>query len=572
MNLENQVREKASLWTKEPYDETTKSKTEDLLNEGGDNLIDAFYKDLDFGTGGLRGVMGPGTNRVNKYTLGAATQGLANYLMLHFPNEQIKVAIAHDSRNNSNAFSKEVAAVLASNGIKVFLFEDLRPTPSLSFAVRHLGCQSGIVITASHNPPEYNGYKVYWKDGGQLVPPHDKGVIDEVRKVNVNDLSFDFNPELVEEIGEAVDEAYLGLVQQQSLGSDGKEDLSIVFTPIHGTSIVMMPPALKRSGFKKVHTIAEQAKPDGNFPTVKSPNPEEAAALDMAVKKAEEINADIVIGTDPDADRVGLAVKGLDGEMTLINGNQAASVLIYYLLENWKKRGQLNGKQFVAKTVVTTDLIEKIAEGYSVDCPSVLTGFKWIADIIRAKEGELQFIGGGEESYGYMIGDFVRDKDAIASGVMLAEAAAWAKSKGSSFYELLIDVYVQFGFYLEDLVSLTKKGRKGAEEISELMETYRSNTPEEIGGERVVKMLDYQSSKELEIETGVSYAIDLPKSNVLQFITNKGSKITARPSGTEPKIKYYFSVNANLASKTEFKAVKTQLEERISKMKTSLGV
>ena len=497
---------------------------------------------------------------------------MANYLLNQITDQQISVAIAYDSRNNSKEFSQEVAAVLASNGIKVFLFEDLRPTPSLSFAIRHLNCHAGIVITASHNPPEYNGYKVYWNDGGQLVPPHDKGVIDEVRKVDVSTLSFEYKPELIEIIGEKVDNAYLDALQQLSLSQAGKKELSVVFTSIHGTSIVMMPPAFERAGFQKFHIIEEQAKPDGNFPTVKSPNPEEAAALDMAVQKAKELDADMVIGTDPDADRVGIAVKNMQGEIVLLNGNQAASVLIYYLLENWKKLGKLDGKQFVAKTIVTSDLLEKIAEAYEVDCPSVLTGFKWIADIIRKKEGELQFIGGGEESYGYMIGDIVRDKDAIASGLMLAEAAAWAKSKGSSFYELLIDIYCQFGYYQEDLLSITKKGRKGAEEIAELMESYRKNSPEKIGGEKVVKMLDYQSSIEVDLNSGSRYSIELPKSNVLQFITERGSKITARPSGTEPKIKYYFSVNQSLSSKADFPNAQREVFQRIAAMKSDLGL
>lgn len=572
MDLEKELQDKALEWTKAPYDVQTQEKTKALIEKGGDDFIDAFYKDLDFGTGGLRGIMGVGTNRVNKYTFGAATQGLANYLLKEVPNAPLSVAIAYDSRNNSKEFSNDVAAVLASNGIKVYLFEDLRPTPSLSFAIRHLKCSAGIVITASHNPPEYNGFKVYWDDGGQLVPPHDKGVIEEVRAVDVADLSFDYKPELVEIIGQKVDDAYLNALQKLSLTNEGKHDLSVVFTSIHGTSIVMMPPAFERAGFKKFHSIEEQAKPDGNFPTVKSPNPEEAAALDMAVKKAREIDADMVIGTDPDADRVGIAVKNMEGEIVLLNGNQAASVLIYYLLENWKQLGKLDGKQFVAKTIVTSDLIEKIADGYDVECPSVLTGFKWIADFIKSKEGELQFIGGGEESYGYMIGDIVRDKDAIASGLMLAEAAAWAKAKGSSFYELLIDVYCQFGYYQEDLVSLTKKGRKGAEEISELMESYRKSSPEKIGGERVVKMLDYQSSVELDLTSGSRYSIELPKSNVIQFITDRGSKITARPSGTEPKIKYYFSVNQSLNSKSEFKGAQKQVFERIAAMKSDLGV
>ena len=572
MSLEQEVLEKAKAWTAAPFDENTISHTQRLIDKGGDDLIDAFYKDLDFGTGGLRGIMGVGTNRVNRYTFGMATQGLANYINQQFGAGGNKVAIAHDSRNNSKEFAQQVAEVLAANNIKVFLFEDLRPTPSLSFAIRHLDCQAGIVITASHNPPEYNGYKVYWNDGGQLVPPHDKGVIAEVRKVAVDGVKFDYDPKLIEIIGENVDKAYLDAVKALSLSDDGKKDLKIVFTSIHGTSIVMMPPALKNSGFEHVHIIEEQAEPNGNFPTVKSPNPEEAEALDMAVQKAREIDADLVIGTDPDSDRVGLAVRDNKGEIRLINGNQAASVLIYYLLENWKSKGKLNGKQFIAKTIVTSDLLDKMAEHYGVGCPNVLTGFKWIANIIRDKEGELDFIGGGEESYGYMVGDFVRDKDAIASGVMLAEAAAWAKAKGSSFYNTLLDIYVKFGYYQEALVSITKKGRKGAEEITTMMETYRNNTPREIGGEKIVEMLDYQSLKKTNLSNGETSVIDLPKSNVIQFITDKDSKITARPSGTEPKIKYYFSLNQPLESKEHFNEVQSELLSRIGLMKESLGV
>lgn len=572
MDLEQQVLEQASLWTKAPYDEKTIEEVKALIKEGGEELTDSFYKDLDFGTGGLRGVMGVGTNRVNRYTFGMATQGLTNYLNQEFTEQTIKVAIAHDSRNNSKAFARQIAEVLAANGIKVFLYEDLRPTPCLSFAIRHLKCQSGIVITASHNPPEYNGYKVYWNDGGQLIPPHDKGVINEVRKVTPNNIKFDFDPNLIEMIGEKVDNAYLEEVKRLSLTNEGKKDLSIVFTPIHGTSITMMPKALENAGFEKVTIIEEQAVPDGNFPTVVSPNPEEAAALDLAVNKAKEIGADLVIGTDPDADRVGLAVRNLDGEIELINGNQAASVLIYYLLENWKHNGKLNGKQFIASTIVTTNLLDTIAADYGVECPNVLTGFKWIADIIRRKEGELEFIGGGEESYGYMVGDFVRDKDAIASAVILAEAAAWAKSQGLSFYELLINIYLKYGYFQEALVSITKKGKKGAEDISVMMESFRKNTPTEIGGEVIVRMKDYQSSEEIDLSTNEKLTIDLPKSNVIQFVTDKGSIVTARPSGTEPKIKFYFSLNQKLASKESFASTKESVLARIELMKKSLGV
>lgn len=572
MNLEQEeVMQKAEAWTSEPYDLSTQNEVKELISKGGENLVDAFYKDLDFGTGGLRGIMGAGTNRVNKYTLGMATQGLSNYLMEQFPSEAISVAIAHDSRNNSKEFSLQVAEVLAANNIKVYLFEDLRPTPELSFAIRHLECKAGIVITASHNPPEYNGYKVYWSDGGQLVPPHDKGVITEVRKVKAEDVKFAKDSPLIVSIGKEIDDAYIAEIKKQTFGNDGKDQLKIVFTSIHGTSITTMPQALATCGFTDVHIVEEQSTPDGNFPTVKSPNPEEAAALQIAVDKAKELNADIVIGTDPDADRVGLAIRDLNNELVLINGNQAATVLIYYLLERWKENGRLTGKEFVAKTIVTTDLIDRMAESYGVDCPNCLTGFKWIADIIR-NTPDKKFIGGGEESYGYMIGDFVRDKDAIASGVMLAEAAAWAKSQGSSFYEMLVEVYNKFGFYLEDLVSLTKKGKKGSEEILQMMKDFRTNTPKEIAGERIVKMMDYDSSKSINMTTGKEEAIDLPKSNVVQFLTDKGTKITARPSGTEPKIKFYISVNSKLEDKADFYTIKSELEGRITAIKSALGL
>lgn len=564
--------ERAQAWLQPPYDEETQKATQALLDAGGDTLNDAFYQDLDFGTGGLRGIMGVGTNRINKYTLGAATQGLANYLNAQFPNEQVSVAIAHDSRHNSKPFARQVAEVLSANNIKVYLYEDLRPTPALSFAIRHLNCQSGIVLTASHNPPAYNGYKVYWSDGGQLVPPHDKAVIAEVRAVAPSEVNYDAKPELIEMIGDAVDQAYLAEVKKLSLSEGGKEELSVVFTSIHGTSITLVPPALENAGFKKVSIVEEQATPDGAFPTVKSPNPEEAEALDMALKQAEDIGADMVIGTDPDADRVGIAVRNLNGEMELLNGNQAASVLIYYLLERWKENGKLDGNQFVAKTIVTTDLISSIAKAYDVPCPECLTGFKWIADIIRKREGQATFIGGGEESYGYMIGDFVRDKDAVASAVLLAETAAYAKAQGSSFYEMLVDVYHKFGFYLEKLVSLKREGMKGQEEIAQMMQDFRTKTPATIAGEKVLEVLDYQSSEHRYTSDGRIETIELPKSNVVQFITDKGTKITARPSGTEPKIKFYVSVNSRLDDKAEFAVMKANLERQIDNITKELGL
>jgi phosphoglucomutase len=572
MSLEQQAKQRAEAWTKAPYDEETQKIAREIIEQGGDDLINAFYQDLDFGTGGLRGIMGVGTNRVNRYTLGLATQGLANYLASQLPGKQHKVAIAFDSRNNSKKFSTEIADVLAANGIIVHLFEDLRPTPELSFAIRHLNCDAGIVITASHNPPEYNGYKVYWNDGGQLVPPHDNGVIDEVRKVNPEEVKYGGDQSLIKIEGEKLDKAYLDELVKQCLTNDGKEDLRVVFTSIHGTSITAMPQALEAAGFTDVHIVEEQATPDGNFPTVKSPNPEEAAALDMALKLATEKEADMVIGTDPDSDRVGIAVRNSEGELELLNGNQAASVLIYYCLERWKEAGRLTGDQFVAKTIVTTDLIDRMAEAYHVDCPNVLTGFKWIADVIRKYEGQKKFIVGGEESYGYMVGDFVRDKDAIASGVLLAEAAAWAKAKGSSFFELLIEVYQKFGFYLESLVSLKKEGHKGAEEIRQMMEDFRHKTPKSIAGESLVEMRDYQSSEIINLQTGERTSLDIPKSNVVQFFTDKGTKITARPSGTEPKIKFYISVNRKLADRNLYPEVRRALESQITDIKKGLGL
>lgn len=572
MSLEQLAKQRAEIWTEGPYDEETKRIAAELITKGGDNLLDAFYQDLDFGTGGLRGIMGVGTNRVNRYTLGLATQGLANYMAQQFPGKSHKVAIAFDSRNNSKKFSEEIADVLAANGATVYLFEDLRPTPELSFAIRHLNCDAGIVITASHNPPEYNGYKVYWNDGGQLVPPHDSGVISEVRKVKPEEVKYGGDKSLIHILGEDMDQAYIDALVKQCLTNQGKEDLKLVFTSIHGTSITAMPAAMEAAGFPDFHIVEEQAKPDGNFPTVKSPNPEEAAALDMALNLARNIDADMVIGTDPDADRVGIAVRNREGELELLNGNQAASVLIYYCLERWKEAGRLTGNEFVAKTIVTTDLIDRIAKAYEVECPNVLTGFKWIANVIREYEGKKKFIVGGEESYGYMVGDFVRDKDAIASGVLLAEAAAWAKANGSSFYEMLIEVYVKFGFYLEDLVSLKKEGHKGAGEIKQMMEDFRSNTPKSIAGESLTEMLDYQSSEITDLSTGTKTSMDIPKSNVVQFITAKGTKITARPSGTEPKIKFYISVNSTLANKADYPKVRTELENRISNIKAALGL
>lgn len=569
MDLEN-IKARAQAWTQPPFDDRTRQEAEALLAGPEEALTEAFYKDLDFGTGGLRGIMGVGTNRINRYTLGMATQGLANYLKKSFPKEKLKVAIAHDSRHNSKAFSRQVAEVLAGNDIEAYLFEDLRPTPELSFAVRELNCHSGIVITASHNPPQYNGYKVYWQDGGQLVPPHDQAVIEEVRKVSVGDIRFAGGSDLIHALGKEMDETYLREIKARSLSSEGKKDLKVVFTSIHGTSITLAPAAFKANGFEQFEIVEEQAQPDGDFPTVQSPNPEEGAALALAIAQAERNNADLVIGTDPDSDRVGLAVKNPQGKMELINGNQAAAVLIHYLLEHQDL--SLLKRPYIAKTIVTSDLLSDIAKAHNIPCYECLTGFKWIADIIRKREGEETFIGGGEESYGYMVGDFVRDKDAVSSAVLLAEAAAVAKAQGSSLYELLIEVYQRYGFYLESLKALTLEGRSGAEKIEQMMHDFRADTPARLAGEKVVRVRDYAQALETNLETGEKRSLDLPKSNVVQMITEAGTKVTARPSGTEPKIKFYVSVNSKLNQGADFEAVRDKLRLQISTIENELGL
>jgi phosphoglucomutase len=566
--------EKAKQWLQDNYDENTRQAVQHMLQFDETELIESFYRDLEFGTGGLRGIMGTGTNRMNKYTVGSATQGLANYLLASFPIEKgISAAIAFDSRNNSQYFAEVAAGILAANGIKVYLFENLRPTPELSYAVRKLECKAGIVITASHNPKEYNGYKVYWDDGGQLVPPHDKNVIAEVQKIkSIDDIKFTGGEDNIIMIGSEIDEAYINEIKSLSLNPDiikKHKDLNIVFTAIHGTGAVSVPPALKAFGFTNINTVEEQMVPDGNFPTVKSPNPEEKAAMSMALDKAREINADLILATDPDADRVGVGVKDEKGQYILLNGNQSASLLIYYLVTQWEKKGKLTGNEYIVKTIVTSELLKDIARSRNIDSFDVLTGFKYIAEIIRKYEGERTFIGGGEESYGYLVGDFVRDKDAVSSCCLLAETAAWAKEQGLTMYELLIDIYTQFGFYLEDLISVTKKGKSGAEEIKAMMDGYRSNPPQTINGLQVVSVKDYKAQTETILLTGKKYPIDLPKSDVLQFILEGGSKITVRPSGTEPKIKFYFGVKV-LKSKEQFfevnKAMRANLEGMIDAM------
>jgi phosphoglucomutase len=531
----------ATLWTSDIFDEATRAEAQALLDKGGDDLIEPFYKDLDFGTGGMRGIMGVGTNRINPYTLGTATTGLINYAKETYGRDDLKAVIAYDSRNNSQAFARKVAEVLSANGVYTYLFEELRPTPELSFAVRELGCDFGIVLTASHNPKEYNGYKVYWNDGGQLVPPHDGGVIAKVRQTGFEDINWNANEDLIETISEAIDSKYIANVVAQSLNDDGKEDLKVVFTALHGTSIVSVPPALKASGFTNVHIVEEQATPDGNFPTVDSPNPEEGAALAMGIAQAEASGSDIVIGCDPDTDRVGIAVNDGTGKMQLLNGNDTAALLVHYVLSQADANHAVPENPFTAATVVTTDLIAKISERYNIPCFRCLTGFKWIADIINNKP-EMNFMVGGEESYGYLIGDSVRDKDAVASAVMIAEMATYAKAQGRTVLEQLEAIHREFGQYQERLISITKKGRSGAQEIADMMTALRNDPPKTLAGSPVVIAIDHSNSTQTDLRTGVTSSTDLPASNVLQFITEAGDKVSARPSGTEPKIKFYFSV------------------------------
>ena len=550
----------ATLWTSDLFDAETRAEAETLLKKGGDALIEPFYKDLDFGTGGMRGIMGVGTNRINAYTLGLATQGLASYAQTFFNGKALKAAIAFDSRNNSKSFARKVAEVLSANGVHTFLFEDLRPTPELSYAVRELGCDFGIVLTASHNPKEYNGYKVYWNDGGQLVPPHDSAVIEKVRATRFEDIRWDVNEALIETVGTAVDDKYIDMVAGLSLSNVGKTELDIVFTALHGTSIVSVPPALAKAGFTNVQLVEAQSTPDGNFPTVASPNPEESAALAMAVAQAEATNADLVIGCDPDTDRVGIAVNDGTGKMQLLNGNDTAALLVHYVLDAYKTNGTLPANGFTAATVVTTDLIADISAAYGVPCYRCLTGFKWIADIINNKPEE-QFLVGGEESYGYLIGDAVRDKDAVASAVMIAEMAANAKAQGRTVLQQLEAIHREFGQFQERLISITKKGRSGAQEIADMMTALRNDPPKTLAGSPVIMAIDHGKSTQTDLLTGATSNTELPASNVLQFITEAGDKVSARPSGTEPKIKFYFSVRTTTGD--SYAATKAELERKI---------
>ncbi len=575
--IETAIQTKVDHWLNSNIDDEAKAEIKRMMeSDNADEIIDSFYKDLEFGTGGMRGIMGVGSNRINKYTLGMATQGFANYLIQSFPNQQIKVAIAYDSRNNSQFFGEITAAVFSANGIHVYLFEELRPTPELSYAIRKLNCQGGVVLTASHNPKEYNGYKAYWDDGGQVISPHDKNIVAEVAKIkNVSEVKFKADESKIERISTLIDVPYLEAIATNVVSPEAianQHDLKIVFSPIHGTGITMVPQILEKIGFTQVRVVEEQAKPDGNFSTVVYPNPEESEAMSMALNLAREIDADLVMGTDPDADRVGIGVKNHHGEWQLMNGNQAATCMIYYLLKAWKAKGKLNGKQYIAKTIVTTDLLDKMATHFGVETYNTLTGFKYIAAVLKANEGQKEFIGGGEESYGYLVNDFVRDKDAIISCAMLAELVAYAKDEGMSLFDMMMDIYMQFGMFREDLISLKRTGKKGSEEIQQMMTDLRAKPPKTINGSAVTKMLDYQSLKATELASGNESDLDFPNSNVLQFILEDGSKVSARPSGTEPKIKFYFSVQAPLASKGEFDTVYTQLGDRIQGIISSMGL
>ncbi len=566
--MDSVITANVASWLNGPYDETTKQAIRQLQTEHPDELADAFYRNLEFGTGGLRGIMGVGTNRINQYTVGMATQGFSNYLNKTYPGQPISVAIAHDSRNNSRFFAETTASVFAANGIKVYLFEALRPTPELSFAIRHLNCQAGVVCTASHNPKEYNGYKAYWNDGGQLVPPHDVNVIREVEAIqSIAEVKFNGGEQHIHLIGKEMDAAYIQMVKSLSVYPEvisAQHDLKIVYTPIHGTGIMLVPEVLKQYGFTNVQVVEEQATPDGNFPTVHYPNPEESETMQIGLQKARELDADILLGTDPDADRVGIGVKDNHGNWILMNGNQTAVLAFSYMMEARKAKGIATPDDMVITTIVTTEMINRVAERNGVDCYNVLTGFKWIAEKIKELEGKKQYVIGGEESFGLMIGSLIRDKDAVSAVALLCEMAAYEKSKGRTLFEKLIDLYIEYGFYYESLISITKKGMNGQKEIAEMMENYRKQPPQQLAGSPVVELLDYQLQQSTHLHTGEQKPIALPKSNVLQFITADGSKISARPSGTEPKIKFYFSVNAPLKNKEAYETVLEQLKTKIN--------
>ncbi|MFW6268186.1 MAG: phospho-sugar mutase [Marinilabiliaceae bacterium] len=579
-NIPDQVRQKAQKWIEGNYDNVTKATVQDMLeSDDPSELIDAFYQDLEFGTGGLRGIMGAGSNRMNRYTVGGATQGLANYLKKEFAGlEEIKVVIGHDCRNNSRYFAETVANIFSANGIRAFLFEDLRPTPEISYAIRQLNCQSGVIITASHNPPEYNGYKAYWEDGGQIIGPHDKNIINEVQKItNVDDIKFNGREDLIEELGDEMDKKFIEEVASLSLNPDTiarQKDMKIVFSPIHGTAIKLVPDALKKVGFENIIHVPEQDVVSGDFPTVKSPNPEEPAALEMAIRKAEQTNADLVIATDPDGDRLGVAVRDEKNEFVLLNGNQTAILLTWYMLNQWKEQGRLTGKEFTVKTIVTSELIKTIADEAGVECYDTYTGFKWIAGVIRELEGKKKYICGGEESYGFLPGDYVRDKDAVGATTMIAEIAAWAKDQGKTLFELLLDVYISLGFSQEKMKYTVRKGKTGAEEIEALMKKFRQTPPKKLGGSKVSEVKDFSVLKTWNPHTGQTSDItDKPAtSNVLQFFTEDGSKVSVRPSGTEPKIKFYCEVKDVLKNRESFNQTSEKALEKIDKIMEDLEV
>lgn len=575
--LEASVLQKINKWLEGNYDTDTKKEIQKLVDEKAyTELTDSFYRDLEFGTGGIRGVMGVGSNRINKYTLGVATQGLSNYLNKTYKGQNIKVAIAYDSRNNSDYFAQITAEVFSANGIHVYFFEELRPTPELSFAIRELGCKSGVMLTASHNPKEYNGYKAYGEDGGQFVSPADNEVLEEVAKItSIDEVKFSPNNKNIEKIGKEIDELYLKKITELSVSPEAikrQKDLKIVFSPIHGTGITLVPKALESFGFENVILVEEQTTPDGNFPTVVYPNPEEKEALTLALEKAESVDADLVLATDPDADRVGIAVKNNEGDFILLNGNQTGSLLINYLLTAWEEKGKLTGNEYIVKTIVTSYLIDAIANSKNVTCYNTLTGFKYIGELMTKLQGKSTFIGGGEESYGYLIGELVRDKDAVISCAFIAEMTAYYKDKGSSLYNALLSMYEQYGLYKEKLISITKKGKSGAEEIKAMMERFRTNPPTALGGATVITLKDYEKGVETNLVNGEIKQLDYPKSDVLQFITDDGSIISARPSGTEPKIKFYCSVNDKLSDKTFFAQADQKLEEKVTAILKDLDV
>ncbi len=574
-----EVMQKAQVWLDGNYDAATKDAVRSMMEaEDKTELIESFYRNLEFGTGGLRGIMGAGTNRINKYTVGAATQGLSNYLKKQFADlPQIGVVIGHDCRNNSRLYAEISADIFSANGIKAYIFEDLRPTPEMSFAIRHLGCQSGIILTASHNPKEYNGYKAYWDDGAQMIAPHDTNVIDEVNKIQtIDDIKFEGNKDLIEVIGEEIDKLYIEKIKTLTLSPDSIErnkDMKIVYTPIHGTGVRLVPMCLKDFGFANVVNVPEQDVVSGDFPTVVSPNPEEPAALAMAVEKAKEVDADIVMASDPDSDRLGIAIKDDKGEWILVNGNQTALLFTYYLLRRWKELGKLTGSEFMVKTIVTTEVMKDVADKFGVDIFDCYTGFKWIAGVIREFEGKRQYIGGGEESYGYLAEDFVRDKDAVSACVLMAEIAAWAKDNGNTLFELLQDIYVEVGFGKEKGISVVRKGKSGAEEIQQMMSDFRNNAPKQIAGSDVVCIKDYATLEMKDLKSGTTTALDFPcTSNVLQFFTADGTKISVRPSGTEPKIKFYIEVRGTMASRADYASADAAATAKINAVCADLGV